>query len=512
MNERVLKRGKKLGDYTIERKLGKGGKGNVYLAHGPGEISYALKVTDASNGPQRTRLWTEFETLSRLRHPAIVSVVEWGEEQGCAYYVMDFIDGAPLRDFVASGHFFLPLAVELFWQVLEAVAYMHDRGVTHRDLTPSNIIVDSGGHPVIVGFGIARSPLHPDLTSKAGTLDYVSPEQAAFLLGLTTQRPDPKPTDDVYALGVTLYYVLCGSWPVPHVEDKPEGPSEFLHRVLHHTPQNPWEVNSHTPPGLASLALKMLSPSVEVRPATARLALEGFAAVMGKEHRAVSSAARLMEVAGAARKEELPELTQEQKPALSGSSPQDNAPPRRHSSALVVVVAMLVLVGIFFAGRLTTQPPSRPTATASSVHQDPVFSPAVAPEHELSVDASYPDLLVPELFGALPVIKGPVPSQVLPPCPPGTVALRGGCWIQYAIEQEADEEEVRAICNGSPGAYVLSLDDCLKNRRLFHPRPVKPAPNTVQPGAEQPESGKKPPGSTGDTSGTPPDHPETPKP
>ena len=229
--------------YEITRRLGHGGQGIVYQAlqkttNREVAIKVLIEGPYASQAAQQ-RFEREIELVAQLRHPSIISIFHSGTtEDGHPFYVMDYVRGLPLRDYVHSKNLTLEATLTLFLTVCEAVRHAHQKGVIHRDLKPTNIVVDADGLPRILDFGLAK-PLNPPgdkLISVGqeivGTLPYMSPEQA-------TGNPDEIDTrTDVYSLGVILYELLTGQRPYPS-----DGSiAEILHHISETSPTLPSRV------------------------------------------------------------------------------------------------------------------------------------------------------------------------------------------------------------------------------------------------------------------------------
>ena len=207
----------RLGRYVIERRIGRGAMGAVYLGKDP-RINRAVAVKaipiekefeDEELKEARLRFYREAESAGRLAHPNIVTVFDAGEDKGLAYIAMEFVPGTPLKDFTDPKRLLAPKrALELCAATAEALDYAHNQGVIHRDIKPANLLYNpKEGSLKISDFGVAR--LTDNNRTKTGivlgTPMYMSPEQlgAETLTGLS----------DLFSLGVTLYELLIGEVP-----------------------------------------------------------------------------------------------------------------------------------------------------------------------------------------------------------------------------------------------------------------------------------------------------------
>jgi serine/threonine-protein kinase len=201
--------------YTIERELGRGGNGIVYLAHDiKHDRDVAVKVLppELALAVRNERFLREIQIAAQLTHPHILALYDSGELDGFLYYVMPYVEGESLRDRLTRDKQ-LPLedALQITREVAEALGYAHKHGVVHRDIKPENILLHEG-HALLADFGIARA-----LTAaggetvtasgvSVGTPTYMSPEQA-------TGSGEPDARSDLYSLGCVLYEMLVGHPP-----------------------------------------------------------------------------------------------------------------------------------------------------------------------------------------------------------------------------------------------------------------------------------------------------------
>ncbi len=208
---------KRLGRYVIDRRIGRGAMGAVYLAKDPRiNRPVALKVIpiekefeDEELKEARLRFYREAESAGRLAHPNIITVFDAGEDKGLAYIAMEFVPGIPLKKFTDPKKLLAPKrALELCASTAEALDYAHNQGVIHRDIKPANLLYNpKEGSLKITDFGVAR--MTDNNRTKTGivlgTPMYMSPEQLGAEK-LTGQS-------DLFSLGVTLYELLVGQVP-----------------------------------------------------------------------------------------------------------------------------------------------------------------------------------------------------------------------------------------------------------------------------------------------------------
>lgn len=220
-----LKPGMNLGGFLIERLLGRGGMGSVFVAtQERPRRSVALKVIrrGLATPSLLRRFEHEAEILGRLHHPGIAQIYEAGMAAAAPgeiprpFIAMELVNGPPLNTYAETNKLGTRDRLELLAKVCDAVNHAHLRGVIHRDLKPGNLLVDERGQPKVLDFGVARASdsdlrvttMQTTVGQLIGTLPYMSPEQVLA---------DPSEVDtrsDVYALGVVLYQLLTGRLPL----------------------------------------------------------------------------------------------------------------------------------------------------------------------------------------------------------------------------------------------------------------------------------------------------------
>ncbi len=254
----------RLGRYVIEKRLGRGAMGAVYLAKDPRiNRPVALKVIpiekefeDEELKEARIRFFREAESAGRLTHPNIITVYDCGEDKGQAYIAMEFVPGTPLKKFTDPNRLLAPKrALELAAATAEGLDYAHSQGVIHRDIKPANLMYNpKDGSLKISDFGVAR--LTDNNRTKTGivlgTPMYMSPEQLA--------AEDLTGQSDLFSLGVTLYELLIGEVPF-----KAGNIALLMSKITSEDPPPVSNRRSGIPPSVDAVLTKALSKNPENR-------------------------------------------------------------------------------------------------------------------------------------------------------------------------------------------------------------------------------------------------------
>jgi serine/threonine-protein kinase len=255
------------GKYRVEKKLGEGGMGKIYLArHVTLGKRFAIKTLHPDftrNQEALERFRREAITTAQLEHPNILGMSDMDQmDDGTAYIVMEFLDGKELRGALNDTPVLpLPRAVHIFSQVCRALAAAHDKGIVHRDMKPENVfLVEREGDPdfvKVLDFGISKiRQAGSKLTQTGmviGTPHYMSPEQA---------RGDPNldHRSDIYTIGAMLYEALTGALPV-----QADNPTGVLVKILTETPPLPSAVNPAVPPPVEQVILQAMAKDPNAR-------------------------------------------------------------------------------------------------------------------------------------------------------------------------------------------------------------------------------------------------------
>jgi len=429
-----LQPGDMVAGWRIVRLLGRGTYGVVYEVEQDGQ-RFALKLachTERGVDPWRTdaRAQREIACLQQLKHPHILRMWSHGRWpdpcHGFTYIVTDFVDGYTLAEWARKRAFTPHEAVVLFGKLFDAADYMHEHQVFHRDLSVNNLMVTRKGEPVIIDFGVADYAAADMLTDgplPPGTRRNRSPEAQAFW---ERNRDNPQAryrfqaTDDIFALGASLYDVLTDPTPAWPRSRPPLG-----NRLL--PPPSPHRVSEgRVPAELSSFVLTLIHPSLEVRPDTARLgkwAMEEFARHEGEAwhgHTVHSISARLPTEPS----EEAPAVVPQPHGPAVPSAPRPR--PGWHLPALLAPLLPVVLAAVVAA--LLPRPAALPPAPRA-LAEKPTSPPAALP------------LPLPTQQEATPSVKpqddSPTLLQAAPPKPPGLSKAKRCALLVFTLEWTA---------------------------------------------------------------------------
>ncbi|MFF5652063.1 protein kinase [Streptomyces collinus] len=244
------------GRYRLDGLIGSGGAADVHRGFDLRlRRPVAVKVFRPGSGFDTEEAFrSEAEILARLQHPGLVTAFDAGHHDGEAFLVMQLIDGLTLKSRIADGPLTCEAAADLGAALAEALAHAHEEGIVHRDVKPSNILLDSSGRPHLTDFGISRlldATTRTATGALTGTAAYLAPEQ---VLGRPVGRPA-----DIYALGLVLLESLTGRL------EYDGGPLEAAIARLHRPPSLP----DFLPDGFATLLRDMTSLEEHVRPRAA---------------------------------------------------------------------------------------------------------------------------------------------------------------------------------------------------------------------------------------------------
>jgi serine/threonine-protein kinase len=385
----------KLGKYEIRRELGRGAMGVVFDAWDPSiERRVALKTVrrDQLEGGEAQEMLDRFkreaQAAGRLSHPNIVSVYEYGEDEGTAYIAMEYVEGRELKDYFDKNECFaLPQVGRLMSELLDALGQAHTNGIVHRDIKPANLFILKDGRLKVGDFGIARieSSNLTQAGSVLGTPAYMSPEQ---FMGQTIDG-----RSDLFSAGVILYQFLTGEKPFTGQL------TTIMHKVLKEDPIAPSELNVQVPPAFDPVVKKALAKRPNDRFQTAKefsaALLAAIAGVPANDPDATMNASAdpdatvlggpdlaAKPVADGAAK------TAAATPSVSATPASIPPPAAKQSSALAfVIVGGLVVVGLGAGAYLMNRPApeqaisnaAMPAAPSSTPVSPSAATPAVVP-------------------------------------------------------------------------------------------------------------------------------------
>ena len=385
------------GKYTIIRMLSHGGFGVTYLAHhNPLDIdvcikeffpkdycnrdafSYEVSVSTSHNVETVEHFMRKFikeaKSIARQHHESIIKILDIFEENGTAYYVMDYIEGQSLKQLVeARGPLPIGEALGYIRQAAGALGYLHDRNMNHLDVKPSNMMVDHSGKLTLIDFGLSKhygdDGRETTMTPMCISRGYSPKEQ--YLTGGVSYF---SPAADIYALGATLYYLLTG----------------------------------HIPPEAVDTPLKKLVFPASV-PENVKAAIR-HAMQYEPEDRTPSTAAFLDEIAGSSPVVSKPSPIKTPAPpkgAGNGAGEEDEEKPKSGKKVMIASAAILLIIGLVFAGfyafrdshGVDNKETADTTVTEGVNTADILETPNIVNENNLSVDTVKTPVAQEETYG-----------------------------------------------------------------------------------------------------------------
>ena len=373
-----------LDQYEVLDVLGQGGMSVVYKGrHRLTDQAVALKILPpelAAHSQVKSRFLEEARALAQLDHPNIVHLYNFGQENGCFVLAMQYVDGVTWERMILEDEDLdWRRSVEVTLDVVKALEYAHSRGIVHRDMKPSNVLVRPDGSATVMDFGIAKMTTSTRLTATGqtmGTVRYMSPEQ------VRGQEVDHR--TDIYSLACTLYESLLGDTPF-------DGDSHFeiMTKHLNETPASMRSQGAQIPIALENVVMTSLAKRMDERPNSAKRFREMLEAVLAGN--VVPSAHADTEPEGAATPAPAAEIT---KPARPDSEVEKIARSRPlvwgglGVAVLVASMVVFVIMGRGDDGKAVANPP--PVTDTFKFWPDP----KLLPDLTIKTDQRYEDDLV----------------------------------------------------------------------------------------------------------------------
>lgn len=268
-----LQTGDLIGSYKIENHLGQGGMATVFKAHHEKLDRYvAIKLMHESflqDEDFRARFQREARIVAKLEHPNLVPIYDYNEHESIPFLVMKYVDGMTLKRRAIKTGLTLEETRDFLMGVAEGLDYAHEKGILHRDMKPSNILIDSNNHPFITDFGLARiaemgaSTISTDMM--LGTPFYISPEQAQGRKNLDSRT-------DIYSLGVILFEFITGRVPF-----EGDTPYIIVNGHINATPDTPSDINPDLSSEVDDVIDRALAKNPSERFPTAKTLIQAFA-------------------------------------------------------------------------------------------------------------------------------------------------------------------------------------------------------------------------------------------
>lgn len=432
-----------IGEYRVLRKLGAGGMASVYLAAHRDVPNLRTVLKELSNPQLADRFRSEADKLALLDgHAGICQIKHFFEHGGCFYIVMEYIDGPTLDELIRSDNPpDMATSLQFVRSILATLEFAHARGIFHRDIKPTNIMIDRLGQLKIIDFGIAKGATDPDLTqvgSSLGSPRFMAPEQFGADGRVEWQRCD------IYAVGVTLYHLLTHAFPF-------EGADifEICDAKRTRDPLPPSRLNRAITPHLDAVILKAMArdPAQRFESAAAmRAALsteEAVAATTDGPRQDVTQVLRSHD-ANAARPAAV--TTTEENTRLDAQPPEPDRPrttaPPWYRRRPAVLGGVLIVIALAVWGALTFLPPdgrSTPPTLLAPATEVVLANPSVCfkwRSESRTSELFALELSTDRMFSA-PRALGPTTADSLRPAEP----LADGVyyWRVRAESRDADE-------------------------------------------------------------------------
>ncbi|WP_306590700.1 serine/threonine-protein kinase [Geothrix sp. 21YS21S-4] len=366
----------KLGKFEIQRVLGNGAMGEVYLGVDPSigrEVAIKTILPSAAQGAEaKERFSREARAAGVLNHPNLVTIYEFGEDQGVLYIAMEFVKGHDLDELLHQQALGRGEALEVLAQVCDGLAFAHRQQIVHRDIKPANVRVQRDGrrlHAKVMDFGVAKIS-NSDMTATGmvmGTVSYMAPEY------IRTGKPDPR--SDLFAVGVMLYECLSGRKPFAG-----DTTPTVLYKIVNEPPDPiDTELLQGISPAIRSVLDRALAKDPDERFQTAEDLAKALRAARDPSWAGQVEDATALIRASAPTAPTAPGAL----PPLA-SSPRPPAPAPRRTSLWLgsAALAMVALGGSWWAwGRKTTPsaPAPAPLPQASPASEPPVPAAAALP-------------------------------------------------------------------------------------------------------------------------------------
>jgi tRNA A-37 threonylcarbamoyl transferase component Bud32 len=379
----------KLGKYEIRRELGRGAMGVVYEGYDPLiKRRVALKTIRADQLAGENaetviaRFRREAQAAGRLTHPNIVSIYDFGEEEGVWYIAMEYVDGRELKDyFQVNERFTTADIVRIMSQILDALDYSHRQGVIHRDIKPANIILLADGAVKVADFGIAHIETSnmTQVGTTLGTPAYMSPEQ---IMGLPVDG-----RSDLFSAGVILYQFLTGERPFSGTS------TTTMRKVLEENPLPPSRFNVQAPAAMDGIVKKALAKRPEDRFQTAA----EFAAALRATAQGTGATIADPTVMAAVDPTVLATAKPTPAPGNAAASAQValKAPAKQSQSTAIGIVAVAAILaigaGVWYVTHRAAPDVATTAAATSASTAALVPRPAAAPAAPISAETPKPD-------------------------------------------------------------------------------------------------------------------------